>query len=75
MTHTAPDLQPFRIDIPQSQLDDLDARLAAARWPDDLHVQSPEPDALPLVMTHGWPGTFAEFQRVIGPLTDPRARQ
>jgi len=38
-----------------------------------LHVRSPEPDALPLVVTHGWPGSVAEFLRVLGPLTDPRA--
>jgi epoxide hydrolase len=38
-----------------------------------LHVRSPEPDALPLVATHGWPGSVAEFLKVIGPLTDPRA--
>ncbi len=38
-----------------------------------LHVRSPEPDALPLVLTHGWPGSFVEFLDVIGPLTDPRA--
>jgi pimeloyl-ACP methyl ester carboxylesterase len=38
-----------------------------------LHVRSPEPDALPLVVTHGWPGSIAEFMKVIGPLTDPRA--
>ncbi|MFD0201045.1 MULTISPECIES: epoxide hydrolase family protein [Saccharothrix] len=38
-----------------------------------LHVRSPEPDALPLLMTHGWPGSVAEFLDVIGPLTDPRA--
>ncbi|MBG6140167.1 pimeloyl-ACP methyl ester carboxylesterase [Longispora fulva] len=37
------------------------------------HVRSPEPDATPLVMTHGWPGSFAEFTEVAGPLTDPRA--
>jgi len=36
-----------------------------------LHVRSPEPDALPLIITHGWPGSIAEFMRVIGPLTDP----
>src|SRR5215469_10515304 len=33
-----------------------------------VHVRSPEPDALPLVMTHGWPGSVAEFLSVIGPL-------
>jgi pimeloyl-ACP methyl ester carboxylesterase len=38
-----------------------------------MHVRSPEPDALPLVLTHGWPSSPVEFQRVIGPLTDPRA--
>lgn len=38
-----------------------------------LHVRSPEPDALPLVLTHGWPGSVAEFRDVIGPLTDPVA--
>ena len=38
-----------------------------------LHVSSPEPDALPLVITHGFPGSVAEFLGVIGPLTDPRA--
>ena len=38
-----------------------------------LHVRSPEPDALPLVITHGWPGSIVEFHKVIGPLTDPVA--
>jgi epoxide hydrolase len=38
-----------------------------------LHVRSPEPDALPLVLTHGWPGSVLEFREVIGPLTDPVA--
>ncbi len=38
-----------------------------------LHVRSPQPDALPLVLTHGWPGSIVEFERVIGPLTDPLA--
>jgi epoxide hydrolase len=38
-----------------------------------LHVRSPEPDALALVMTHGWPGSVLEFRKVIGPLTDPAA--
>src|ERR1700730_7161950 len=118
-------IRPFRIDIPQADLDDLQARLARTRWPDQLpgvgwdygipleyvkelaeywrtsydwrahekrlnafaqftttidgqnihflHVRSPEPDALPLIITHGWPGSIAEFMEVIGPLTDPRA--
>jgi microsomal epoxide hydrolase len=38
-----------------------------------IHQRSPEPDALPLVITHGWPGSIVEFLDVIGPLTDPRA--
>lgn len=36
-----------------------------------LHVRSPEAEALPLLLTHGWPGSFVEFLDVIGPLTDP----
>jgi epoxide hydrolase len=36
-----------------------------------LHVHSPEPNAMPLILTHGWPGSVAEFLDVIGPLTDP----
>ncbi len=115
----------FRIDVPQTQLDELRDRLAATRWPDELpgvdwsygvpvsyarrlaeywrtgfdwraaearlnafpqftthidgqnihflHVRSPEPDALPLIITHGWPGSVAEFMKVIGPLTEPAA--
>ncbi len=38
-----------------------------------LHIRSPEPDALPMLMTHGWPGSVMEFHKVIGPLTDPAA--
>ena len=38
-----------------------------------LHVRSPEPNAIPLVLTHGWPSSFVEYLKVIGPLTDPRA--
>jgi len=38
-----------------------------------IHVRSPQPDATPLVLTHGWPGSVAEFRSVIGPLTDPVA--
>ena len=36
-----------------------------------LHVRSPEPDALPLIISHGYPGSVVEFLEVIGPLTDP----
>jgi len=38
-----------------------------------IHVKSPHPDALPLIMTHGWPGSVIELLEVIGPLTDPAA--
>ncbi|MBB5876307.1 epoxide hydrolase family protein [Xanthomonas sp. 3498] len=38
-----------------------------------LHVHSPEPDALPLLLTHGWPGSILEFREVIGALSDPVA--
>jgi len=38
-----------------------------------LHVRSPEPDATPLMLIHGWPGSVVEFLDVIGPLSDPRA--
>jgi pimeloyl-ACP methyl ester carboxylesterase len=119
------DIRPYRIDIPQADLDDLHERLSRTRWPDSLpdvgwsygvplsrvkeladhwrtgydwraheaslnafpqfttvidgqdvhflHVRSPESDALPLILSHGWPSTVADFQRLIGPLTDPRA--
>ncbi|MEV0775625.1 epoxide hydrolase family protein [Streptomyces sp. NPDC050433] len=117
--------EPFRINIPQRDLDDLHDRLDRTRWPDELpgagwaygipldqlralahhwrhgydwraaeaelnrwpqftttidganihfaHIRSPEPDATPLIMTHGWPGSIVEFADVAGPLTDPRA--
>lgn len=38
-----------------------------------LHIRSKHVDALPVVMTHGWPGSVLEFREVIGPLTDPEA--
>jgi pimeloyl-ACP methyl ester carboxylesterase len=115
----------FRLDVPESELEDLRARLRHTRWPeretvDDwtqgvplaylrdlcaywadeydwrttearlnalaqfrttidglaihfLHVRSPHADALPLVITHGWPGSIVEFLKIIGPLTDPTA--
>ncbi len=65
--------------------DDYDWRAAERRlnaWPqvlvevDELsfhvlHARSPRTDALPLVLTNGWPGSVFEFLRVVGPLTDP----
>src|SRR6267142_3973052 len=38
-----------------------------------LHVRSKHPHALPIVLTHGWPGSVVEFLKVVGPLTDPTA--
>ncbi|PZU56830.1 MAG: epoxide hydrolase [Sphingobium sp.] len=118
-------VQPFTVAIPQAQLDDLNRRLDATRWPDPelvsdwsqgvpltqmqdlvaywrteydwrrcetllnslpqytteiddveiyfLHIRSPNPDALPMIISHGWPGSVLEFAKVIGPLHDPAA--
>jgi pimeloyl-ACP methyl ester carboxylesterase len=66
---------------------DYDWRAAEAglnRWPQFTttidganirfaHIRSPEPGAVPLLMTHGRPGSIVEFADVAGPLTDPRA--
>src|ERR671910_861894 len=38
-----------------------------------IHVRSPHEDALPLIMTHGWPGSVGELLETVGPLTDPTA--
>jgi pimeloyl-ACP methyl ester carboxylesterase len=38
-----------------------------------IHVKSPHADALPLIMTHGWPGSVIELLETVGPLTDPTA--
>ena len=119
------EVEAFRIEVPESELDELRGRLRRTRWPDAdpvgdwsqgmplayaqelcgywaeeydwrrceamlnavgshrtiidglgihfLHARSPHPDALPLVLTHGWPGSVVEFHKVIGPLTDPVA--
>ena len=48
-----------------SEIDGLDIHF--------LHVRSPEPQAVPLILTHGWPGSVVEFLDCIGPLTDPVA--
>ena len=118
-------IRPFRVSVPDGDLDDLHHRLDRTRWPDELpgagwdygvprdylrelvhywrheydwraaearlnrwpqfitaidgadvhfaHIRSPEPGATPLIVTHGWPGSFVEFERIAGPLTDPRA--
>ena len=38
-----------------------------------IHVRSRHPNALPVILTHGWPGSTFEFIKAIGPLTDPTA--
>jgi pimeloyl-ACP methyl ester carboxylesterase len=53
--------------LPQStsQIDGVDIHF--------IHVKSPHENALPLIMTHGWPGSVIELLETIGPLTDPTA--
>jgi epoxide hydrolase len=130
------EIRPFRIGIPQADLDGLRDRLARTRWANELppaeetvqtgpilpgweygvplsyvkklvaywldgydwrkwearinehpqftttidgqnihflHVRSPEPDATPLILTHGWPNSVVEYLDLIGPLSDPRS--
>ena len=117
-------IEPFAIDIPQADLDDLRRRLAMTRWPDTVrpgwedgasvaymqelcqywadgydwrareaylnafpqftvtaageqvhfyHVRSLEPDAIPMVLIHGYMGSVVEFREMMGPLSDPAA--
>jgi pimeloyl-ACP methyl ester carboxylesterase len=123
MTETTA-IRPFSVDVPDADLRDLKARIAATRWPDKetvgdetqgiqlatmrslaghwathdwrvvearlnalpqflteidgldihfIHVRSKETGALPLIVTHGWPGSIIEQLKLIGPLTDPTA--
>ena len=53
--------------LPQflTEIDDLDIHF--------IHVKSKNPNAMPLILTHGWPGSIVEFLKLIGPLTDPVA--
>jgi pimeloyl-ACP methyl ester carboxylesterase len=53
--------------LPQftTEIDDVDIHF--------IHVKSPHPNALPLIITHGWPGSVIELFGVVGPLTDPTA--
>ena len=69
------EIRPFRIDVPQAELNALPQFTTEIDGQDIhfLHVRSPEPDALPLVLSHGWPGSVVEFLDVAGPLADPRA--
>jgi pimeloyl-ACP methyl ester carboxylesterase len=122
---TGTEIQPFDVEIPEAQIDELRRRIEATRWPgnelvDDwsqgvqlallrelarywvedydfgriegrlnalpqftteidgldihfIHVRSQHEEALPLIITHGWPGSVLEMLEVIGPLTDPTA--
>ncbi|MBE0626032.1 MAG: epoxide hydrolase [Burkholderiales bacterium] len=54
-----------RFDQYTTQIDGLDIHF--------LHVRSANPEALPLLITHGWPGSVVEFQKVLEPLTKPAA--
>lgn len=49
----------------KTMIDDIDVHF--------LHIRSPHADAMPLLLTHGWPGSVIEFHKVIGPLSDPVA--
>ncbi|WP_072801639.1 epoxide hydrolase family protein [Rhodococcoides yunnanense] len=113
---------PFRIDVPQTEVDELRRRLADTRWPDErpvgaesgishatlgrlfrrwrddydwyshqaelnrypqivteidgqkvhaVHARSERPDAVPVILLHGWPSTFAEYRLLIEPLITP----
>ena len=118
-------VRPFRVDIPQGEIDELHRRIEATRWPTKelvtdrsqgvqlaaiqnlarywtteydwrrceerlnalpqfqteidgldihfIHVESRHENALPLIMTHGWPGSIIELLETVGPLTDPTA--
>mgnify|MGYP000255161534 CR=1 FL=1 len=57
-------IEPFRLAVPEADLEDLRTRLERTRWPE----REPVADAMPLVMTHGWPGSVLEFMGVIAPL-------
>jgi pimeloyl-ACP methyl ester carboxylesterase len=122
---TDAEIRPFRVDVPQDQVDDLRRRVAATKWPERetvgdfsqgvklvtmqalaeywatehdwrrceaslnalpqflteidgldihfIHVRSKHEDALPMIVTHGWPGSIIEQLKIVGPLTDPTA--
>jgi pimeloyl-ACP methyl ester carboxylesterase len=48
-----------------TEIDELDIHF--------IHVKSPNPDAMPLILTHGWPSSVVDFLKMIGPLSDPAA--
>jgi pimeloyl-ACP methyl ester carboxylesterase len=120
-----PAIRPFRVNVPDAEIADLNRRIKTTRWPDKeivtddtqgvqlatmqslarywstewdwrkaeakinalpnfiteidgvdihfIHVKSKEKNALPMIITHGWPGSIIEQMKVIGPLTDPVA--
>jgi pimeloyl-ACP methyl ester carboxylesterase len=122
---SATEVRPFRIEVPQEEIDELRRRVQATRWPEKetvedasqgprlatlqalarywaeeydwrkceeklkalphfiteidgldihfIHVRSEHEDALPLIVTHGWPGSVIEQLKIIDPLTNPTA--
>src|SRR6266508_1074341 len=118
-------IRPFHVSVPEAELKDLRARIAATRWPEKetvedtsqgvqlatiqalarywatehdwrkcearlnavpqfiteidgldihfVHVRSKHEDALPVIVTHGWPGSFVEQLKIVDLLTDPTA--
>jgi pimeloyl-ACP methyl ester carboxylesterase len=128
-TLTKPDVEtairPFRVEVPQADLDDLRRRIAATNWPEQetvadqsqgvqlatmrslvrywesehdwrkveaklnalpqfvteidgldihfIHAKSPHENALPMIVTHGWPGSIIEQMKIVEPLTNPTA--
>jgi pimeloyl-ACP methyl ester carboxylesterase len=125
MSDAPTEVRPFRVEVPESELDELRRRIDATRWPSKelvtdrsqgvqlavlqelasfwtseydwrrcearlnalpqfkteidgldlhfIHVRSAHENALPLIMTHGWPGSVVELLETVGPLTDPTA--
>jgi hypothetical protein len=53
-------IKPYLVNIPQPILNDLNLRLSLTRWPDEIEGWS-----VPLIITHGWPGSFLEMIKLI----------
>jgi len=66
-------IRPFRVNVPDADLADLKRRLTTIDGVDIqfIHVRSRHPNAMPLIITHGWPGSVFEQIKLIGPLSDP----
>jgi pimeloyl-ACP methyl ester carboxylesterase len=70
-------IHPFKVSFPEAELTELRRRVAAARWPERETVtddsQGMPLAILPLIVTHGWPGSVIEQLKIIEPLTNPTA--